>query len=76
MIFTVSAKRRRRRSAALPLTLNGTEKETLPAGSEARTSRPTRSGGECLALAGEAEAVNRPTSRRPPEPLWDTSIDP
>src|SRR5580704_7174023 len=76
VIFTVNARRRWWRSAALPFALRGTEKDTLPAVRDERTSRPTRTCPGCPALASDAPAANRPTSSRPPEPVWDTLIDP
>src|ERR1700735_3390016 len=76
MIFTVKARCRWRRNAALPLVVSDTEKGTLPAFSDERTSRPTRTCAGCPALASEAAVANRPTSSSPPEPAWDTSIDP
>src|ERR1700722_3342550 len=75
-IFTFSARRRWRRNAALALAVRVTEKGTLPAFSDERTSRPTRTCAGCPALASEAPAANRPTSSRPPEPACDTLIDP
>ena len=74
--FTVNARRRWRRNEALPLALSGTEKDTTPAFSGERSSRPTRTCRECRALANDARAASRLTSSRPPEVASDTLIDP
>ena len=76
VIFTVSASRWRRRSARFPRAVSATEKETLPADTDERTRRPTRTGVERRAAASDAPLASRSTSRRPPAPVIEMSSEP
>ena len=64
VIFTVNARRRWRRNAALPLAVRGTAKDTLPAFSDERTSRPTRTRVRAPSL-GQRGAVGEQADFQP-----------
>jgi hypothetical protein len=63
VIFTISARRRWRRSAALSLALNGKEKDTFPAFNDESVSRPTRACFEWSALTSGQPGHRRPDQR-------------
>jgi hypothetical protein len=71
VIFTVNLRLWWRRSARLAAALSVTLKESLPAFTELRTSRPTRTLDERF-FASEALWASSSTSRRPPAPAWAT----
>ena len=74
--FTFKASRRLACRARFALASNGTAKDRVPAGSEPRTSLPTRTGAEWPALASDALVASSSTSRRPPTPAWGTANEP
>src|ERR1700722_376751 len=67
VIFTVSARRRWRRSAVLPLALRDSANVSLAARSEERTSLPT---------AAAAPLLSSSILSSPPNPIGDTTRDP